>query len=279
MAMKLTFIIPFKSKAHSKDWAQSCRLLDATLNSLEAQSCDDYHAVLVCTDRPDLPGRYRNLTCLETDIRIEGSYDAWKGRGDKQRKVLHGLLHARALAPERAMVVDADDLLHRDLVAYVRDHGSEADAFIINKGYRYTMGSPRLRRIKPFHLASGSSMIFPFRASDFEGIASDREVERHVMTREAHPKPAEKVFAEAGWSYRYIPFPAAIYVRGHTDSIRDKFATERQGAPAKTRLRGSNLRKRASTIIAKILARAKGSPVLDAKMRHDFPGLPAPQPR
>lgn len=275
--MTLLFVIPLKSSAHSRDWSQSCNLLNATLRSIEAQTSGEFHTFLVCTEPPKLDRPYRNFTCLETEIRIDGTFDPWKGRTDKQRKILFGLLHARTLAPDHAMVVDADDLLHRDLVKFVCRQDTSADALIINKGFRYDIGSPRLRRIKPFHLASGSSMIFPYRAADFRGIQSCLDVDRHFMTREAHPKPAEKVFTDEGLMYRYVPFPAAIYVRGHADSIRDNFARQSKAQKASPGFRVSRLKKRVVNLAGKAIARLQGSPAIDDRIRRDFEGLPEPE--
>jgi hypothetical protein len=225
MDPEIAFIIPLKAREQSKDWDAACALLDRTLISIDGQTCRCFVIVLVCNDVPDLSRQFENLTILTTDIRIEGGYSTPKGRLDKQRKVLFGLLHARKLQAKSAMTIDADDVIHKDLVEFVAKD-LQYDAFLMNKGYTYHIGNKILRKIKNFHYLSGSTIVYPLRDKDFENVNSYLDVDKYYMTRQAHPKPAELLFEQQDVPFRYIPFFAGIYVRGHEDSIRDAQAKE-----------------------------------------------------
>jgi hypothetical protein len=217
---------------------------------------------------------YANLTVLETDIRIEGEYEFWKGCHDKQRKVLFGLLYCQELNPDTFMIVDADDLVHRDLVRFVSDH-SDVNAFILNRGYRYNFGNIELRKSRNFHMISASSMVFPYVVSEFKDVRSADEVDAHYATQTAHPKPIEKIFDERKIKYRYIPYYAGVYMRGYDDSLRDdalaspEIQVPDNGNPSKNYLNAKWMR----GILWKIYGRLLGTQLIDDDVKKNFAGI------
>ena len=254
----------------------TCLAVNATLSSISAQTNQDYRVLLVCNEPPEVEPRRENLDIIETDIRIEGPFDSTKGRINKQRKILHGLLAARAHNPRRVMVVDADDLLHRDLVQFAADT-HDVDGLIINRGYRFNLGNPELRRCLNYHLVSGSSLIFPFKLSDFSTISSDEEIFAHHISREDHPRPGEAIMKSLGLTYRYVPFYAGIYVRGHEDSLRDRIGIERSraGTDRADRFKRGRIIRRSKDLAWKAVGRLRGVKRIDQAMIQEFSGLGA----
>ncbi|MEL6798970.1 MAG: hypothetical protein AAFO80_03755 [Pseudomonadota bacterium] len=207
---------------------------------------------------------------MQTDIRIDGKFSFEKARLDKQRKVLYGLLSARELNPDRAMVLDSDDLIHKDLVDYAA--GRPAEGLVINRGYRYQLSKPKLRKSRNYHMISGSSMIFPYRSADFPGSLEYEDVEHHFMSRMAHPKPIEKIFSDNGVSFENVPFYAGVYVRGHNDSIRDHFRPSSKQNAVVT-LNTGKLGARLTSRAWKIYGRLIGTRKIDGDLKDQFPGL------
>lgn len=272
---KVAFIVPLKERGTSADWDLTCKSVNATLRSLSSQTDDDFRIILVCNDLPVFHREYAALECLETDIRIEGAFSTEKGRLNKQRKVLRALLHLKDEPPEMVMSVDADDLIHRDLIRHVK-RTPNSDGFIVNRGYRYRIGKSGLRKCLNYHLVSGSSLIFPYRRDDFDAISSSDEVDAHHFSRQAHPRPGEAIFRELGKSFTYIPFFAGIYLQGHEHSLRDQSRIEAQAVPstphegAKSRRR---LLRRANDLGWKVIGRLRGNQPINSHLLEAFPGL------
>jgi hypothetical protein len=106
-------------------------------------------------------------------------------------------------------------------------------------------------------------MIFPFTTE----IGDD--FRDYYMTAQSHPKPIEKLFRKEGIPYKYLDFPAGVYLRGTNDSLRDVRA-EQMGKKALTRAwRLKWFRVYGRKVVGKLFFDYR---ITDQHLR-DFPGL------
>jgi hypothetical protein len=215
------FIIPLKSSKNDKDWDLTCKLLNQTLSSIEGQTTTDHHTFIVCNEMPKITANSDKTSILSTDICIEGEYTHKKGCLDKQQKVYYGLLKARELNPHYVMIVDADDLIHRDLLSYCHNQ-SGYDGFILNKGYVLPFGHKHMTKRNDFHLLSASSVIFSYNQDYFQNQNDVRsDFLNYHMTNTPHDVNIENNFKKLGVKFRFVPFYAGIYLRSYGNSLTD----------------------------------------------------------
>jgi hypothetical protein len=266
MPCKTLFIIPLKSAKTSGNWEMACRLLNRTLTSIEAQKEKSHHTFIICNEEPKINANTNKTTVLSTDISPSGIMTEKKGHLDKQQKIYFGLIKATTINPEYVMIMDADDLLHRGLLTYCSNQ-SDYNGFIINKGYRQDIGRNFLTRILKFYLACGSNAIFPYERDYFvEYNNHTRDFANYYMTIDHHNKSIVNDFKKLKIEFKFIPFYAAIYVRGHGDSIRD--FGQKTNKPSKI-----NYKKRILGIKLKIQGRILGRKKITTEIMDNFKGL------
>jgi len=256
----ILFIIPLISQKHCKNWDETCFYLNRTLTSIEGQESDSYYTLIVCNETPNLSQNFKNTTILNTNIIINKPYCLNVGRIDKQQKVYRGLIYTRDLIPNYVMILDADDLIHKNLVSYTNQN-SKYDGFIINKGFRHDIGKSKLAKLHWFHLVSGSSVIFPYDPHDFETYNKTSYM-NFYMTKIDHNKNIEKDFRTRNIKYKKVPFFAAIYTRGHGGHLRD----------VGVRPRVPSIKQKMDRL-RKIISRLSGKKTIDDHIIRDFPGI------
>jgi hypothetical protein len=171
----LTFIIPVKSKEITRSWDLLSRLLERTLKSICSQTSDNFTAVVICNQKPDIHFTHSNVHYLEVDFPVPqpipedrrdrvgyefiASLDIANKNADKSRKILSGIRYAKKLNPTHVMVVDADDCVSCRLAAFVNKNSAQ-DGWVMRKGYMYREGSRFLYvNRKRFNHVSGTSVI------------------------------------------------------------------------------------------------------------------------
>jgi glycosyltransferase involved in cell wall biosynthesis len=210
--MRLMFIIPFVSKAYAKDWRASCNLLGRTLGSLINQTCPDFGAVIVSNDRPDCDLTDPRLHFFETNLTIDDPTRHGRRVVDKERKIYTGIVVSRKYNPDYIMFLDSDDLLSNRFVAYI-DSNRSTDGFLISRGYLYETGDQYIYRSTRFHKRCGSCYAFrasranlPSKPSSFK----TGEYRSHWMVK-SHNKTIDQDFDKLGYSWKHVPFYAAVY--------------------------------------------------------------------
>ncbi|WP_438766464.1 glycosyltransferase family A protein [Kushneria sp. TE3] len=152
------FGIPLRAKASSRNWTLVCNNLERTLMSLARQSRRDFRVVIACHERPEID------TCgLDVEFVIAETpapaVDAINHKGqpvnDKPlKKCLLGLALARQVRHSfYYMHLDADDLIHPELVATTLDDDNRR-GYLIEKGVLFDCANRR------FALASAERMPF-----------------------------------------------------------------------------------------------------------------------
>ena len=162
----LAFITSLRHPDNARDYLRNEYLLKQTLDSIELQTSDDY-IVVVVSNVPlsfPLPDRVKSVVVDFPPPAPPGartSYEAvvW----DKGTKIGTGLIAAREYAPDYVMIIDSDDFVHRDLVAFTSAN-SGSPGWYISRGWRYSSARNAYRSLRAFHLQCGSSYILPFAA-------------------------------------------------------------------------------------------------------------------
>lgn len=133
----MIFITSLKHPKTIGNMSTMVRLLERTLSTIEAQTCQDFRIIIVCHEIPPLSGIYPHVEYVIVDFpppaddfealsyKEEGDEKSTESRGikhlelvklDKGKKYLRGLYHARQYNPSHVMFFDADDCLAPTIV-------------------------------------------------------------------------------------------------------------------------------------------------------------------
>jgi len=228
MQRLLTFVVPLRAPAASKNWERVLERLLKTMRSIEAACANTpgLGAVLVANhgaELPELPG------CFDL-VRVDlappavsvffGDGDDDERRNavwwDKGFKVATGMRHALSLGTRFVMSVDADDLISRR-IGSLPLNSPDSNGWFINNGWLLTAGSRWSLAIDDFHNWCGTyaivradllPLIEPIEALDPEEI-------RLVF---GHHRNLIPLLAERGTPLEEAGFRAAIYIVGHSES-------------------------------------------------------------
>jgi hypothetical protein len=213
----VTFGIPLKSARTSKDWGQTQALLGATLRSIFRQS-DQRWRILICGhEMPEIPemvdSRIEFIASRFRPPPLPRPGHVGKSREDKyQKRIIMGLRVA-AFGAGYFMDLDADDLVHRDLVATAleTEHGC-----VITKGYVCDAASNAIAPVPgmitvEFDRICGSMAVVRYGQSDYPSP------ERGNIRFSNFARAADHAYLrgsreEIGKPLAVVPFAAAVYM-------------------------------------------------------------------
>lgn len=219
------FIIPLYGREMAHDWDQVLRNLDDTLQSLLRQTSGAWKAMICSQTRPDtLPDDprivFEPFDGPEAErAKTEAAFD---NAGKKQRMIAR--LCREETGQGYLFQLDADDILHPELVEYIcRDNNGTG--YVIRDGYichahTFRMGHLREQSLlhpfaKPFYKQCGSCAALRFDPkADDAGMA-------HIQNRGAH-KNLPETMASYGYPLAPVPFPAALYMIAHGENMRQR---------------------------------------------------------
>jgi hypothetical protein len=208
------FCVPVIARALAGDWSVVEANLARTLASLLRQGDGRWRAVVCGQDMPELPD----------DPRIEGlTIDRPLDGDDKWAKITAII----ARVPETAALLfplDADDLLHPDLVALMATE--TADGWLLVDGYSVDTRSGALGRHgapdeahpkrAPFYRVCGSSGAVRM-------VPDNIKATRQMLVRHFEfPQTA----AAHGQMLRPVPFPGAAYLVAHGENQESRSGRE-----------------------------------------------------
>jgi hypothetical protein len=202
------FAIPLRSRATARDWRTVCDLLDHTLRSVLRQDDEDFSVLLACHETPDTPSvKDPRVTILQTDCPIPTTFA--EQMFDKHRKKRICTAELKQRGGGYIMFMDADDMVSRRLVSYVRRRRSNS-GYIITKGYQYNSMTQRYCRLLAFDKRCGSCGIFQFSVDD---LPETPQEERETFSDQfgTHTKWRE-VSRKFGRALEPIGFPSAVHV-------------------------------------------------------------------
>ena len=183
----LLFLTTLRHPHNVNDAARGEQLLAWTLASVCAQTCPDFHVLVVANrppDRRDWPAAVRARTTVCTvrmpapSPRLSAGTDMHAVRRDRGTKLALGLLHPLAAGARHVMPFDADDFLSRDLCAWVAQRPETAGWFVRDG---FVMYGGQLAPLSPFNRYCGTCNIVstalltaPLRAAEPEiGVAAE----------------------------------------------------------------------------------------------------------
>ncbi len=218
----LLFLLPLKSSKVSNSWENTCLLLERSLRSICAQTHTDFKVLVVCHEQPEITFAHEAIDFLCVDfprprpVNYDEAFPMKEPNRDKNKKILFGLLHARAFKPSHVVFIDADDLVSQRLAAFVSQNPAQP-GWYIDKGFAYLENSAKLVPIKErFYGKCGSSHIVRFDL--LEKIAQKTSLET-VDHRFLHHQDVRSMVIEQGATLSPLPFPGAIYVTDHGENV------------------------------------------------------------
>ncbi|HUQ34931.1 MAG TPA: glycosyltransferase [Aestuariivirga sp.] len=214
---KFTFAVPLVAKGATRDWEKVVDLLLATLDCLLRQTDPRFEILLAGTDRPpNLPTDSR-LTWI--DVPTDDT-DTWRDAlNDAGRKRQFAAWEFGRRGGGYLMFVDADDLVSRHLVAFVR-HDRNTAGYVLRSGFVYNQRLQRLSRLDSlsrkdfdFSHVCGSSVILHLSPDDV-GTATTPGITRYQRLFAEGHIGFEKALLSEELRPGEIPFPAAVYLTG-----------------------------------------------------------------
>jgi hypothetical protein len=219
---EFVFAVALKPKSASSHWQQVEDNLRRTVRS--ARAADPAATVLVaCHDEPELGELADGVVSLRVPF-PEPASPAEGGR-DKSAKRRHAAAWLReTMGGDEAayvMFLDADDLVHRDLVVYVRSR--REPSYMVRNGYIADLERRVLRhRRTEFHKTCGSSFVFRFARTELPTAWDDLSAAfsqfGSAPEQRGHPD-YDQVATELGRPPTDFPFPAVTYVVNHAESL------------------------------------------------------------
>ena len=220
---QFAFSISFKPRSACADWEQAQANLRRTIRSVRGAALTEAAIVAVaCHDEPDLADVGEDVHVLP--VPFAEPLDQWEGVLDKARKrrfIGAWLRHALVADEVYVMFLDADDLVHKDLLEFILAH--KHGSYVVDHGYVLDLASGLLwHRRREFHRTCGSSFVCRFARdelpSSWEDVASPFGQFGTPPDQRGH-EDYDKVAAELGRPPAVLPFPAVVYTVNHSESL------------------------------------------------------------
>lgn len=221
--MRFAFAIPLKARSACASWEIAQRNLRRTVRSATgAAAGTDAHIVIACHDEPDLAGAAgANVHILPVPFPEPSNLeDAGRDKSRKRRSIGVWLRERLDGSAVYVMFLDADDLVHRDVVRHTlaQGHGS----YLVNDAYSFDLGRRLLQhRPEGFHWARGSCFVCRFTLDELPSSAD--ETTSAFAQFGASPDQRghleyPELATELGRPPAAFPFAAAVYTVNHRES-------------------------------------------------------------
>lgn len=234
------FVIPFKSKAKSRNWELDCSLLTRTLRSVLNQTSRHFKCYIVYSDLPPDPLQHEQIQWVQfpfpffnrEDIVDAEKYNAfgkdkksWEHLPfffDQGKKSLYGATKAKEDGCRYIMMLDADDLIWNRLVAYVNEHDpADNVGFYVNKGYLYAENTRWLIKVpEQMHMMCGSVNIV--REDTIPEIDFSIPTYANYDFFAAHSYVRTRLQFSHGKVMKPLPFYSLIYVFHSSNELASK---------------------------------------------------------
>ncbi len=208
---EVTFGISLVSKRVAADWPSVENLLAATLRSVFNQSVP-IRVIIACHEAPRIDEvADRRVTVQQVGFDIPRF--RWEMEIDRMRKaeVLGAALRARGGG--WMFLLDADDLVARDLSRAVLQSG--AKAVLVKRGYRLDARTGRYQRLGKLWGKCGSCAAVCWDAAELPvAPLADNPPLFHEFCDTRHYK-LPQFFSGRGWSWKFLYAPLVAYVVNH----------------------------------------------------------------
>lgn len=214
------FTVPLRPRADEARWPAIVALLGATLRSILGQDDPRFEVIIVGHDRPDLPELDDpRVSFLAADIHRPTS--SAEGQPDQVRKRHVAAAEVGRRGGGYIMVVDADDLVDRRIVSFVRSDRHPI-GYMVRAGYIYDDGAERMglfpdgKRVPQLWANCGTCAILHFTPRDLPVMASDKvdideTQRRRFYQRLKGHRLWESKLMEAGRFVATLPMRGVIY--------------------------------------------------------------------
>lgn len=218
----LAFLIPLKPKAKVSDWQLISHLLRNTCLSLKNQSNQCFVAIIAGHDRPLGLEKVIDEKIHFTKVNYGIEVSEEKPRRDKFWKVCFAGTEAEKFNPKFHMILDADDLVHKNLVQEVASK-SDFQSIILNHGWEFDLKLKLALKRKNLHLRCGSTFIL--RSDTFPLPIEHNWKEWSKMPHLKTPhQDMETWMLKNKINFCYSDLPAILYIKGHGYNLSDAFA-------------------------------------------------------
>ena len=217
---RLIFLVPLISSRLASDWGEVVDHLSLTINSI-LRSTSEHFLIGICHNQEDKIPDFRDSRVVAIPANFPPNGDVGAGTIDKRRKVRAAAAYFKSeqMGDNYFMFLDADDLVHRELVAYVLGK-AEDKAYLINEGYCYDSLNGSFSAISgEFHLLCGSCFISYFNTSELPDDYMDDECLLSKIQGGRHRNWGGRA-KRFGKKVSRIPFPAIVYHMNHSESLR-----------------------------------------------------------
>ena len=222
MTPRFVFAIALKPRGVSSDWAQVERNLVRTIRS--ARTADRSATVIVaCHDEPELGEDRGGVIALRVPFSAPSTpAEGGRDKAAKRRHAAAWLRKSMRTEDEAyVMFLDADDLVHRDLVSHARS--KLKPSYVVQTGYIADLEKGLLsRRRTEFHKTCGSSFVFRFARAELPTAWDDLSAPFSQFgsspDQRGHPE-YDQVATDLGRPPVAFPFPAVTYVVNHPESL------------------------------------------------------------
>jgi len=223
--MRFAFAIPFKARSACANWETAQRNLRRTVRSaMRAAAADDALIVVACHDEPDLTSAAAaNVHVLPVPFpEPTNTQDAGRDKSRKRRSIGAWLGERLDSGAVYVMFLDADDLVHRDVVRHTLAHGHEHGSYLVNDAYSFDLRRRLLQhRPEGFDWARGSCFVCRFTLDELP-TSADETTSAFAQfgaspDQRGHLEYPE-LATELGRPPVPFPFAAAVYTVNHPES-------------------------------------------------------------
>lgn len=227
--MRIGIVIPLKSKKVAKNWDTTTRNLQATVDSVLAQTSENFNAVVVGHECPDFfkDDLYQSSKCeflqySDFEPPVAGEVEAdnqLKYEFDRCTKILRGIMHLRNQNPSIThwFALDADDLIRESFVEALERY-KEFDAIILEHGYFYFKSTGIINKEDEFSAYCGSSSIISDRVFSLPETVDERSFRSTPFGNISHVHMKQRLEAD-GWSIAVPAERVIMYVRDNGENI------------------------------------------------------------
>jgi hypothetical protein len=227
--MRIGIVIPLKSKKVAKNWDTTIRNLQSTVDSVLAQTTDNFCAVVVGHECPDFfkDADYQNSKCefihyTDFEPPVPGEDEAenqLKYEFDRCTKILRGIMHLRNQHPliTHWFALDADDLIRNDFVDVIEKY-DEFDVMILDNGYVYFKNTGIINRENEFSAYCGSSSVVSDKVFNLPDRVDQLSFRATPFGNISHMNMKQRLESD-GWAISVPTERIIMYVRDNGENI------------------------------------------------------------
>lgn len=227
--MKLGIVIPLKSKCVSKDWSITVENLKMTVDSVLAQTSNNYFSVVVGHDKPDFfaEEKYKNEICSfrnYDDFKppvpgVDEPENQLKYEFDRCTKILRGIMWLKSEHPDIThwFSLDADDLIRKDFVKVIEEHG-QSDVIILEHGFFYFKNTGIVNKEDEFSAYCGSSSVISDHVFDLPTKVDSLSYRTTPFGNISHVHMRKRMI-EQKWKVSVPKQRVIMYVRDNGENI------------------------------------------------------------